>query len=122
MPWFRPARPSDDRDRLLAYDAQQMVQAHEQTVAAVQQAYALPVDQENKERDLAPVAGVTVQHYAEICRAINTSPTGNARMAAIAQAHGVDAASWHEAFGEWNTRFTRTVAAAEAFVVAYGAT
>jgi hypothetical protein len=121
MPWFRRGGPSHDLDRDLAYDAHEIVGSYEQSLAGLQRAYALPGAGERTAADFEPVAGVTVQRYAEICGAIDAAPGGSTRMAAVAQREGLPAEVWQQAFAEWNTRLFRNVGVAEAFLSAYPA-
>jgi hypothetical protein len=121
MPRFGRRGASHDLDRDIAYDAHEVVGSYEQSLVGLQSTYALPGTGEQTAADLEPVAGVTVQRYAEICHAIDAAPGGMTRMAAVAQREGLTAEAWRQAFAEWNTRLLRNVAVADAFVNAYPA-
>jgi hypothetical protein len=122
MPWFRRNRPPDLFDRAIAYDAQEVVDGYEQSLVGLQRAYALPGDGKQTAADLQPVAGVTVQRYAQVCSAIDAAPGGDTRKSSVAQREGLTADAWTRASAEWNTRLLRTSAVAEAFFDAYPVT
>ena len=119
MPWFRRSRISDDPDVVFAYDAQEMLSAQQRALAGAQRAYGVPASQDPRGPDFAPIAGVSVQQYAEICRDIHATPDGDIKMKAIAQRHGVTPEPWNQAFDGWNARLRKNVAIAQAFSDSY---
>ena len=119
MPWWRKEGPSDDLNRDIAYGAQEITDGYEQSLVGLQRAYALPTDGADKAAELQPVAGVTVQQYAAVCRAIEAAPGGATRMASVAQRQGLSAETWKHASTEWNARLLRSVDVAQAFFDAY---
>jgi hypothetical protein len=122
MPWFRRRSIfSEDPDVNFAYAAQQTLAAQQQALAGAQRAWGSPASQDPRGPDFAPIAGVSVQLYAEICREVHATPDGDIKMKAIAQRHGVAPDPWDQAFSGWNARFTTNVAVAQAFVDAYRA-
>ena len=119
MPWFRKAGPSDDFDRDVAYGAQEIADGYEQSLVGPQRAYALPTDRDEPIADLQPIAGVTIERYAEVCSAIDAAPGGNTRMSSVAQRQGLTADAWEQAYTQWNARLLRSTAVVEAFFEAF---
>ncbi len=119
MPWWRKDGPSDDLNRDIAYGAQEITDAYEQSLVGLQQAFAVNTGQNEQTVDLAPVVGVTVQQYAVVCSAIDAAAGGNTRMVSIAQREGLTAEAWQQASTEWNARLMRSVEVAQAFFDAY---
>ncbi|MFN3258118.1 MAG: hypothetical protein ACE37B_20760 [Ilumatobacter sp.] len=54
--------------------------------------------------DFEPIAGVSIELYADISRALNDRGGDQALAPVIAAEHGVDQASWDEAVAGWNAR------------------
>jgi hypothetical protein len=113
MAWMRRVR------RTVPYAAETTLKAQQQALANAQRAWGLPASQEPRGPDFAPIAGVSVQHYADICRDIHTTPDGDIKMAAIAERHGVARDAWRQAFDGWNARCLTNVAVAQAYTDAY---
>jgi hypothetical protein len=111
----------DDPDVGFGYAAQEMLSSQQQALAGARRAYGLPPGEDPRGPEFAPIAGVTVQAYAEICREVQATPDGDIKMKAIAQRHGVAPEAWDQAFDGWNERLTRNVAVAEAFADSYRA-
>ena len=54
--------------------------------------------------DFEPIAGVSIELYVDISRVLDQRGGDQAMAPAIAQEHGVDAASWDAAVAGWNAR------------------
>lgn len=64
---------------------------------------------------LDPIAGVSLQQYAVIVRAIAPLNYDQSALPGIAAAHGIDGASWQLAHDGWNARIQGEPAVARAF-------
>lgn len=61
---------------------------------------------------LAPIAGVTLEKYAELCAKMANTPNEDDAFAAVAEANGVSRADWAAARAGWNERMENTATAA----------
>lgn len=64
---------------------------------------------------LDPIAGVDIQRYATIVKAIAPHGYDQSLLPGIAAQHGIDAASWQAAHAGWNARIQADPAVARAF-------
>ena len=110
-----------DQSQQLAANAQQMQAA--QQAAAYQQAAA---HQAAAAGQLAPqpggldaIAGVSLQQYAVIVKAIAPLNYDQSALPGIAASHGIDGASWQQAHDGWNARIQGDPAVARAFSDVY---
>jgi hypothetical protein len=89
----------------LGAQAQQMQMAQQ---AAMQQAMAqqaaMGAGAPPAGGDFEPIAGVSIELYAEISRGCAAYPGDLAKAAEVAAAHGVSADSWQAAMNGWNAR------------------
>ena len=69
--------------------------------------------------DFELIEGITIQHPAEICPAIEATPGGSSKMAEIAEQHGVTPGTWDEVSNGWIARCDRNVAVAMALNESY---
>ena len=110
-----------DQSQQLAANAQAM-QANQQA-AAYQQAAA---HQAAAAGQLAPqpggldaIAGVSLQQYAVIVKAIAPLNYDQSALPGIAASHGIDGAAWQQAHDGWNARIQGDPAVARAFSDVY---
>lgn len=102
--------------------AQQMgAQAQALAAAQAQQAAAVTAAAASapSAAELAPIAGVTLERYAEVSRGLAAYGYDAARAPEVAAAHGIDAADWQAAVDGWNARIQANPAVARAFNQAY---
>jgi hypothetical protein len=71
--------------------------------------------------DMEPVAGVSLQLYAEISKGLAAVNYDQSQAPAIALTKGVQPDAWEAAMTEWNARMQRNPAVAKAFNVLYTA-
>ncbi len=64
---------------------------------------------------LDPIAGVSLELYAKIVKAIAPLNYDQSALPGIAASHGVDSASWQQAHDGWNARIQGEPAVAKAF-------
>lgn len=67
------------------------------------------------EADLAPIAGVDLATYAQICKAIVPLNYDQSALPGLAAARGIDAASWQAAVDGWSARMTANPAVGTEF-------
>lgn len=99
---------------------QQQMMAQQQAAmqqAMGQQGAATPPQPGN----LDPIAGVDLQKYAKIVKAIAPLNYDQSQLPGIAAANGVDGASWAQAHDGWNARIKADPGVAQAFSAAYQA-
>ncbi|MEQ1569783.1 MAG: hypothetical protein ABMA64_29375 [Myxococcota bacterium] len=72
---------------------------------------------------MEPIAGVSLQKYAELCAAMSKTGEDKAAQVTIAGEHGVDATTWEQARDGWAARMSdpANVGLAHAFVPLYTA-
>ncbi len=68
---------------------------------------------------MRPVAGVTLELYAQIVRSIAMMNHDLSMLTPMAALHGVDDQSWNEARRGWNIRIATDDAVNSAFCVSY---
>ncbi|MBI4884944.1 MAG: hypothetical protein HY826_12910 [Actinobacteria bacterium] len=97
---------------------QQQMMAQQQ--AAMQQAMGQPAAAVAAQPGgLDPIAGVDLQKYAKIVKAIAPMNYDQTLLPGIAAANGVDAGSWQQAHDGWNARIKADPGVAAAFSAAY---
>ena len=67
----------------------------------------------------APIAGVTIEKYAEISRGLAAVNYDQSRTLGVAAAHGVSAADWAIAVQGWNGRMQTNPAVGQRFNTLY---
>ena len=100
------------RDAQALQEAQQAQQAQSAQFAA--QPMATPAAG-TAPASVEPIAGVSLEAYATVSRAIIDRGAGFDVAAAVAAEHGVDAASWAAAAAGWNERLRTDLALAQRF-------
>jgi hypothetical protein len=90
--------------------AYQQAAAHQQAAAGNLQPQAGGLD---------PIAGVSLQQYAVIVKAIAPLNYDQSALPGIAASHGIDGASWQQAHDGWNARIQGDPAVARAFSDVY---
>lgn len=85
-------------------------QAHQQAAAGNLQAQPGGLD---------PIAGVSLQQYAVIVKAIAPLNYDQSALPGIAASHGIDGTSWQQAHDGWNARIQGDPAVARAFSDVY---
>ncbi|MBS1796680.1 MAG: hypothetical protein JSS81_22810 [Acidobacteria bacterium] len=65
----------------------------------------------NQTDALAPIAGVSLEKYAELCAKMANTPNDDAAFAAVAEQNGVSRADWTAARAGWNARMEDTATA-----------
>ncbi len=68
---------------------------------------------------LDPIAGVTLEQYVRVVKAIAPLGDDPSRLERIAASHGLDGPSWQQAHAGWNERIQSDPAVARAFSGAY---
>jgi hypothetical protein len=68
---------------------------------------------------LEPVAGLKFEQFVDVCQRGAAHTRDDPKVLALAAAHGVDAASWAEAFRGWNERIGRENSLASKFAISY---
>ena len=99
----------------LGANAQAMADQQQQAAAAAYTAPQAPATG----TDFAPIAGVTIEKYAEISRGLAAVNYDQSRTLEVAAAHGVSAADWATAVEEWNGRMQTNPAVGQRFNALY---
>ena len=60
---------------------------------------------------LAPIAGISLEKYAELCAKMANTPNDDEAFAQVAEANGVSREDWQAARAGWNARMEDTVTA-----------
>ena len=103
----------------------QQLAANAQTLAAQQQAAAVAATQAASGPiaasgpDFEPIAGVSIELYAEISRGLAAVNYDQSRAPEIAAAHGVNATDWATAVAGWNARMQTNRAVGQQFNALY---
>ena len=113
-----------DQAQQMGANAQVMqAQAAAQQQAAYQQAaahqQAAAGNLQPQPGGLDPIAGVSLQQYAVIVKAIAPLNYDQSALPGIAASHGIDGASWQQAHDGWNARIQGDPAVARAFSDVY---
>lgn len=95
--------------------AQQQMAAAQQAAAAAQQPGAAAGP------DFEPIAGVSLELFAEVCKGLAAYGYDQSKAAEIAASKGVSAENWQQALDGWNVRVKANPAVAQRFNVAYQA-
>jgi hypothetical protein len=102
-----------DQAQQMAAQAMAQQQAAYQQAAAHQQAAAGSL--QAQPGGLDAIAGVSLQQYAVIVKAIAPLNYDQSALPGIAATHGIDGASWQQAHDGWNSRIQSDPAVARAF-------
>jgi hypothetical protein len=102
----------------LGTDAMAMWAERQQAQAAMQQEYEAKLH-DRSGPDFEPIAGISIEQYGEILRAIEATPDGASKMTAIAEQHGVAPGTWDEVSNGWISRSQRNLAVATAMNESY---
>ncbi len=89
-----------------AQQMQMAQQAAAQQAMAQQQAAAMGAGAPAGGADFEPIAGVSIELYAEISKGCAAHPGDLAKAAEVAASHGVSADNWQAAMNGWNARMT----------------
>lgn len=101
--------------------AQQLADLQAQQVRQAQQAAMAPVPgaPAPSAADLEPIAGVTLERYAEVSRGLAAHGYDVAKAPEVAARFGITAADWATAQDGWNARMAASPAVGRAFNDAY---
>ncbi len=101
----------------------QQLSANAQAMAAQQQAAAQATQAANTAPatgpDFEPIAGVSLELYAEISKGLAAVNYDQARAPEVALAHGVNATNWAAAVDGWNARIQANRAVGQHFNALY---
>ena len=100
----------------MAANAQAMAAAQQ---AAAQQAAAQPTAAAAVGPDFEPIAGVSLELYAEISKSLATVNYDQAQAPALAAARGVSPENWQAAVDGWNARMKTNPAVGQRFNALY---
>jgi hypothetical protein len=110
-------------------DQAQQMGAQAQEMAAAQQAAAMQAQQQAQANaaaaaaaggpDFEPVAGVTLELYAEVSKGVADAGGDQSQAVAIAASKGIDAESWQQAVDGWNGRMQTNPAVGQRFNALY---
>ncbi len=92
-------------------------QAMAQQAASAQAATAEPASASGPEYE--PIAGVSLELFAEICKGLAAYGYDQSKGAAVAATKGVAADAWQQAMDGWNLRIRGNAAMAQRFNVLY---
>jgi hypothetical protein len=98
--------------------AQQAAMAQQQQVAAAQQAAAQQAGPAAGP-DFEPIAGVSLQQFAEVCKGLAAHGYDQSKGAEVAASKGIGPAEWQQALDGWNARVKANPAVAQGFSAAY---
>ena len=102
-----------------AMQAQQMAQQQAMMAQAAASQQAAAGNLQAQPGGLDPIAGVSLQQYAVIVKAIAPLNYDQSALPGIAASHGIDGASWQQAHDGWNARIQGDPAVARAFSDVY---
>lgn len=103
----------------LAATAQANAAAQQAAIDQALAATAPPPPAAAAEGDFAPVAGVSLELYAEISRSFAEVGYDQSKGPELAARKGVSAADWEAALAGWNARITANTAVAKRFNALY---
>ena len=98
---------------------QQMMAQQQAAMAQAMQAQQAGAASAAAGGSLEPIAGVSLELYARIVKAIAPLNYDQSALPGIAASHGVDSASWQQAHDGWNARIQGEPAVAKAFSDVY---
>lgn len=105
--------------------AQEMAAAQQaalqQQALAAQQATAGATAGAASGPDFEPIAGVSLEQFAAVCRELASHGYDQSKAAGIAAEKGIDGASWQQALDGWNERVKANPAVAQQFNAHYRA-
>lgn len=93
----------------------QQLAAHHQAQQQAAVAHATTVAPALSEADLAPIAGVTLERYAEVSRGLAAHGYDPTKATLVAAGLGIGADDWQAAQDGWNARMVANPAVASAF-------
>jgi len=98
-------------------DQAQKMQEQAQELQAAQAATGQPAGGagEIDPQLLEPIAGVTIEKYAELAKAVGDRKLDQAGIDSFVQLHGVTPEAWQTAYDGWNERFKGNMALAVHF-------
>ena len=112
-----------DQSMQMADQAQQMAAA--QQAAAAQQQAAMAQQAAAQQAgsaaggDFEPIAGVSLQQFAQVCKGLAAHGYDQSKGAEVAASMGIGAAEWQQALDGWNARVKANPAVAQGFSAAY---
>jgi hypothetical protein len=71
--------------------------------------------------DLEPIAGVSIELFAEVCKGLAAYGYDQSKAVEVAAAKGVPAQAWEQALAGWNQRIAADQAVAQRFNALYRA-
>jgi hypothetical protein len=112
-----------DQAMQMGAQAQEMAAAQQAAAqqAAAQQAAAQQAVQAGAATgpDFEPIAGVSLELFAEVCKGLAAHGYDQSKAAEIAAAKGIDGERWQQALDGWNARVKANPAVAQQFNVHY---
>ena len=105
-----------DQSMHMADQAQQMAAAQQ---AAAQQAAMQQAAPGAGGPDFEPIAGVSLQQFAQVCKGLAAHGYDQSKGAEVAASMGIGAAEWQQALDGWNARVKANPAVAQGFSAAY---
>lgn len=110
--------------RQLGAQAQEMAAAQQAAMQAqMMQAQAMAQAPGGAETgpDFEPIAGVSLEQYAEVSKGVAAYGYDQSKLVVVATSKGIAEYDWEEAFQGWNERIKRNPAVAKRFNLAYRA-
>ena len=111
-----------DQSMQMADQAQQMAaaqQAAAQQAMAQQQAAAQQAAPAAAGGDFEPIAGVSLQQFAAVCKGLAAHGYDQSKGPEVAASMGIGPAEWQQALDGWNARVKANPAVAQGFSAAY---
>lgn len=101
----------------MSEQAQQMAAAQQAAAqqAAAQQDQAADQAAEAGGPDYEPIAGVTLDQFAQVCKELANHGYDQSKAVEIAASKGISADGWQQAMDGWNERIKRSGAIAQRF-------
>jgi hypothetical protein len=104
-----------DQAQVLAANAQAMQASYQQQATAAAAYATQSATSTASIAELEPIAGVTLETFAQVCKGLAAYNYDQSRAPALAAARGIDAASWQTAMDGWNARITANPAVSREF-------
>jgi hypothetical protein len=110
-----------DQAQQMGQQAQEMAAA-QQAAAQQQAAQAQQASEQAAQAggpDFEPVAGVSLEVYADVCKELAAQGYDQSKAAGIAASKGISADSWQQAMDGWTERMKRNLAVGQRFNALY---
>ena len=112
-----------DQSMQMADQAQQMAAAQQaaaqQAMAQQQAAQQAAMQQPAAGGDFEPIAGVSLQQFAQVCKGLAAHGYDQSKGPEVAASMGIGPAEWQQALDGWNARVKANPAVAQGFSAAY---